>query len=282
VSAIVACGLIAAIPASDALGARSRLERPRRPLGSVCLYSHSSMDDPIVHPGVPGAAHQHDFFGNVSTDAFSTAESLAAADSTCRLKTDASAYWAPALYADDVAVTPIKARAYYVRKVDAKVSPPPLGLRIVAGGQKNVRFTCIVDAMPQRLGHMVRGCGDGRFAIGIRFPDCWNGVDLDSADHRSHMAYSDRGACPATHPVALAGLRLYITYPSPSEDALLTLASGDLTSAHADFFNAWHPEMVGELTNFCLNGRRPRNCSKRVPKAFRNLDRELSGAQSAT
>lgn len=236
------------------------------------------MDDPIVFPGQPGAAHLHDFFGNTSTDAFSTAESLAAGSTTCRLQTDRSAYWVPALYADGVAVTPIKARAYYVRKVEAKVQTAPVGLRIIAGGPKYVRFTCIVEAMPQKLGHMARGCGSGRFAIGIRFPECWNGVDLDSADHRSHMAYVVNDACPATHPVPVAGLRLYIAYPSPAEDALLTLSSGDLDSAHADFFNAWDPELSTELMNFCLNGRRPRNCSKRVPKSFRELDRQIAGS----
>src|SRR5262249_5691923 len=37
---------------------------------SVCFYSHSAKDDPIVVPGRPGAAaHLHDFLGNPSTDA---------------------------------------------------------------------------------------------------------------------------------------------------------------------------------------------------------------------
>lgn len=34
----------------------------------------------------------------------------------------------------------------------------------------------------------------------IRFPSCWNGVDLDSKDHISHMAYpinNESGPCPA-------------------------------------------------------------------------------------
>ena len=28
----------------------------------VCTFSHRAADDPIVHPGHPGAAHSHDFF----------------------------------------------------------------------------------------------------------------------------------------------------------------------------------------------------------------------------
>jgi hypothetical protein len=44
-----------------------------------CDFSHRNHDDPIVHPyppGAQGAAHQHDFFGNTSTDWDSTYNSM--------------------------------------------------------------------------------------------------------------------------------------------------------------------------------------------------------------
>jgi hypothetical protein len=43
----------------------------------------------------------------------------------------------------------------------------------------------------------------------IIFPACWDGVNLDSPNHQSHVAYgqgsgaSGGGACPKTHPVKL-------------------------------------------------------------------------------
>jgi len=43
----------------------------------------------------------------------------------------------------------------------------------------------------------------------IIFPTCWDGKNLDSPDHQSHVAYSSGsgatggGACPSTHPVKL-------------------------------------------------------------------------------
>ena len=42
----------------------------------------------------------------------------------------------------------------------------------------------------------------------IIFPSCWDGKNLDSPDHKSHVAYSNSGglgtpACPSTHPVAI-------------------------------------------------------------------------------
>jgi hypothetical protein len=40
-------------------------------------------DDPIVHPGMPGIAHGHDFFGNLTTNADSTYDSLLGQETTC-------------------------------------------------------------------------------------------------------------------------------------------------------------------------------------------------------
>ena len=46
---------------------------------------HHNSDNFIVAPGVTnGAHHTHDYVGNLSTDGFSTNESLAAAGTTCR------------------------------------------------------------------------------------------------------------------------------------------------------------------------------------------------------
>ena len=45
---------------------------------SVCDYSHSLKDDPIVYPGQPGVSHLHDFYGNTTTNAYSTIASLLA------------------------------------------------------------------------------------------------------------------------------------------------------------------------------------------------------------
>ena len=42
----------------------------------------------------------------------------------------------------------------------------------------------------------------------VIFPSCWDGKNLDSPDHKSHVAYSNGGGlgtpkCPSTHPVAI-------------------------------------------------------------------------------
>lgn len=43
----------------------------------------------------------------------------------------------------------------------------------------------------------------------VFFPSCWDGINSDSADHKSHMAYPstmDDGDCPSTHPIRLPSL----------------------------------------------------------------------------
>ena len=59
---------------------------------STCLPSHVAMDDPIVHPGEAGASHQHEFFGNKTTNADSTYANLRAGGTTCRILADTAAY----------------------------------------------------------------------------------------------------------------------------------------------------------------------------------------------
>src|SRR5207247_3302073 len=52
----------------------------------------------------------------------------------------------------------------------------------------------------------------------LNFPTCWNGHDLDSADHISHMAFAPAGtSCPGTHPVVVPRLQFVITYPRSEE-----------------------------------------------------------------
>src|SRR5438094_9976828 len=73
-----------------------------------CLYSHTQMDDPIVFPKQPGASHMHDFYGNITTDAFSTPASLLATTSTCKDSLDHSGYWVPQTSMSGVPIVPIK------------------------------------------------------------------------------------------------------------------------------------------------------------------------------
>jgi hypothetical protein len=50
-----------------------------------------------VYPKQPGASHLHDFFGNTTTNAFSTYAGMLAGGTNCQEPGDTAAYWAPAL-----------------------------------------------------------------------------------------------------------------------------------------------------------------------------------------
>ncbi|KAJ8514603.1 hypothetical protein ONZ45_g7887 [Pleurotus djamor] len=49
----------------------------------------------------------------------------------------------------------------------------------------------------------------------IHMPSCWDGENLDSTDHKSHVAFLsdlDNGECPSTHPVYLMKLFYEVTW----------------------------------------------------------------------
>ena len=58
--------------------------------------------------------------------------------------------------------------------------------------------------------------GEGEMEISISFQECWDGVNLDSPDHKSHVAFrqgeADDAPCPATHPVRLPRLDFFIRW----------------------------------------------------------------------
>jgi hypothetical protein len=69
------------------------------------------------------------------------------------------------------------------------------------------------------------------------------------------MAYSKNGVCPKSHPVAVPQIMLIIQYPIAS-DTPLQVASGGQLTGHADFFNAWKPNELKRLVDYCLNALR--------------------------
>ena len=252
-AAVVVAG--AAAIAALSLSSDSEAAEPRSPGQFVveCTYSHSAPDDPIVHPGDPGASHLHDFFGNVAVDAFTTAEDLTRTDTTCQQKLDRASYWAPAVYLDGERVLPTSSDAYYrpAPGIDPRsIEPYPEGLMIVSGDEHST-FSC---GRSLKAGQEPRPCAEGStLAIHVVFPPCWDGRSVDSPDHRSHMAFPEVGRCPDSHPVAVPELEFVVTYPIDGDMAGLMLASGAPQTAHADFFNGWDPDKLANEVEACLH-----------------------------
>ncbi len=258
-----------ALPAEQAPSGIRRLGLPARERGtnfvSVCRYSHSAPDDPIVHPGHAGASHLHDFFGNTTTRADSTRETLLAGSTTCRIEGDTAAYWTPALYDSGVLVAPQVALVYYTpgAKSHTHIQAFPAGLKVVAKEDNVVaRYACVGKGENSRGQMTPPTCPEGtHLVIRHRFPDCWDGRNLDSDDHTSHMTFAVRRECPSSHPVPMPAISVNVHYPSDGGE--IVLGSPDSPQApHADFFNGWDQPTLERLVKVCLNagvhcGRRP-------------------------
>lgn len=245
-----------------------------------CLFSHRAADDPIVHPGQPGASHLHDFFGATGTDASSTAASLRGGDTTCEDRDDTASYWAPALLNGSRPIKPDYVRAYYRAAVGANartVRVPPPGLQLISGDAHalpgewtptdEVGWGC--GLRPKRLHRQPPSDCTVNASLTLRlvFPDCWDGRRLSSADHLSHLARSRDGRCPSSHPVAILQVQVSAQYPiwrptsvAPSpRSADLTLASGGWQTSHGDLLNAWVQRRLERQTNLCI--RALANCT---------------------
>ncbi len=246
---------------------------------TVCEFSHMAFDDPIVYPGQPGRSHLHAFFGNTGVDANSTAASIAGSgNSTCRGGTvNRTAYWAPAII-DTKDGTPVKPESlitYYKTGyrgiAPAAVQPMPAGLRMIAGdstasaptGGGVAIFNCFDPSTGQgpKTVELPTTCPVGNTIWAtVVFPQCWDGVHLDSPDHKSHMAYPINGGCPATHPVPFPEVTLNFAYTVTDAAAVARwrLASDSYDSRipagyslHADWFNGWKPEIIEAFIRNC-------------------------------
>jgi hypothetical protein len=227
-----------------------------------CTFSHRAANDPIVYFGRPGASHLHDFFGNRTTNAFSTLKKLKKGPTTCRNLKDNSGYWTPSVRVNGALVTPNRMSAYYqsAGKDHTRIKAQPKGLKVVAGsaaatapqGLKITSWDCADDnTIPASTTPPT--CPLGTLALHVNFPDCWDGVNLDSPDHKSHLAYTGKGKiCPPTHPVLLPRLRVNVRYATTGGPTT-ELVSGGQFSGHADFFNAWKPAELKRLVRTCIN-----------------------------
>jgi hypothetical protein len=243
-----------------------------------CTFSHMGFNDPIVYPGQPGVSHLHTFVGNAATDASSTAESIATTgNSTCAGGTlNRSAYWFPTMIdtTDGTPLAPISFLVYYktgyggVKPADVK--PVPTGLRFISGsaagtptsGTSASRYACIggTDDIGWQSS-IPASCGNNtELIMEVSFPQCWDGVNLDSPDHKSHMAETTGSGCPSTHPVAIPKIDYEIHYAVTNTMAMWRLSSDNYASTspggysgHGDYILGWNTQTMQTFITNCDN-----------------------------
>ncbi len=186
--------------------------------------AHRNADNVVASPGEPGGAHHtHDYAGNLSTTAYSTDASLAAAGTTCPNGDRSTYYWPvlrllgqPSGDVDAVGggkdgnlgriITASSAVIRYVGSPVSNVVPMPEFLRVVVGDPKAVTDGDLDIARPKwsctgysdRFTRDYPLCPEGSDVLRVYdFPNCWNGTLLDSPSHTAHVvAASAAGACP--------------------------------------------------------------------------------------
>jgi hypothetical protein len=250
-------------------------------------------DNLIAAPGVDnGAHHVHDYVGNQDNDAFSSDEDLANADTSCRNQGDRSTYYWPVLRLQDGTeefdanelgggaegnvgriLKPAQAELKFVGNQQGDVVAMPKFLRIITGDAKsftngeanaNSSWSCtgfedrqVTDKYPL--------CPEGSQVVRTsNFQSCWDGQNIDSANHRDHMAFVQQdGGCPNGFQ-AIPQLQVRLVYDIPTP----TVENGQVRNPYAvdsfpeqlhkpitdhnDFINVMDEDLMNEVVD-CIN-----------------------------
>ena len=228
-----------------------------------CGLRRTGTFDPIVYPGQRNVGHRHEFYGgNINPN--STYGQLASDPATTCADdgepSDRASYWHPTVLINGVRAPLTDFRVYYTegRKHNAEIQDLPRGLKMI-GDRHDWGCGKGSGLSGQPSPPQCPSTSDG-LSFHVYLPSCWNGRDLDSADHRSHMAYplqrdaDDERECPDSHPVPLPAL-IYRgktgRWPAPSQ---VSLSSGAPDTMHVDYFDGWAGNRQSVLNDACIRG----------------------------
>ncbi|KAF8621991.1 hypothetical protein AX15_007345 [Amanita polypyramis BW_CC] len=135
--------------------------------------------------------------------------------------------------------------------------------------QQAITFLCLDfnGVSTRHNGLPLTSCPSGIRAQ-INFPSCWDGQNVDSSNHQSHVAFlsegPDKGTCTdSRYPVTLPRIFMEIYWGTGDFDAFRSQAMnttqpfvfsyGDRTGYgyHADFINGWEAGVLQNAVNKC-------------------------------
>ena len=266
----------------------------RLPVGQLLVHHLRFFRDRLLvgaqeqadEAGVPlRMSHLHVFFGNTGVTAASTTMFNGAPSASDGGTLNRTGYWVPAVIdtATGAPIQPSLMQVYYKSGYagvqPGEVQPFPAGLKMIAGNSKATTADPGVHDYDRVMNwecdngdggefpYLPTTCQTGTWLVmAVEFPQCWDGVHLDSADHKSHMAYPVNGGCPADHPVALPQVTERAIYVVPASGTSTWRLSSDNYSGgpggysgHADWFNGWDPATMQSIVSNCENAAK--DCS---------------------
>ncbi|TRM65774.1 hypothetical protein BD626DRAFT_485779 [Schizophyllum amplum] len=269
-----------------------------------CAQTTVVRSDPLVNPDSVGA-HLHQVVGGASFDFnMPTGYDLQAQStcSSCSIVENKSNYWTPTLYFQSPSngtLTRVKQRpgpitgspnggmVVYYNQI-GNVTAFPKGFRMVAGDpmirsynasyddSRSITFRCLQANDASGTGQDTNGMPTQACAGGVRsqinFPTCWDGKNVDSANHRDHVSYAINASfgnfgngCPSTHPVTIPLLFLetyWDTTPFNNEPGAFSngkqpfvWSMGDPTGYgyHADYMMGWPEDVLKQAMAQCTD-----------------------------
>ncbi|MER6547988.1 DUF1996 domain-containing protein [Streptomyces sp. NPDC001250] len=254
-------------------------------------------DNVIVAPGVSnGAHHFHDYVGNQGNNAFASDDDLAKAGTSCADQGDKSSYYWPVLRLQNGTqerdagspgggtegnagqiVTPGQVTLTFEGNPRGTVTAMPRLLRIITGdakafvngpGNANASWSC-TGYEDRQLKDKYPLCPAGSDVVRtFRFQSCWDGRNIDSANHRTHVAFTaPDGSCPAGfRAIPQLVQRLVYDVRAPSlKDGGRTVPLFAVDSFpeqlhkpvtdHGDFINVFDDALMREMVD-CINSGR--------------------------
>ncbi|ANS70203.1 secreted protein [Streptomyces lincolnensis] len=277
---------------------RMSQEASRGTFATQCGVNENKLynsDNVIVAPGVDnGAHHTHDYIGNQANDAFASNDDFAAGETSCQNQGDKSSYYWPVLRLQDGTeefdaqqqgggaegntgriLTASEVTLEYVGNPGGKVVAMPKFLRIITGDAKaftngtanaNAAWSC-TGFEDRQLTDKYPVCPEGSSLVRTsKFQSCWDGQNIDSANHRSHVAFADpaTGACPGGFkaiPQLVQRLVYDVDAPSLNDngrsspfyavDGFPEQMHKPITD-HGDFVNVFDEQLMNEMVQ-CIN-----------------------------
>ncbi|MGW0614737.1 DUF1996 domain-containing protein [Streptomyces sp. NPDC002788] len=255
-------------------------------------------DNIIAAPGVTnGAHHFHDYVGNQANNAFAGDQDLANAETSCDDQGDKSSYYWPVLRLQNGAqeqdadkpgggiegnageiVTPKQVTLTFVGNPREKVTAMPRLLRIITGDAKsfvngpanaNASWSC-TGFEDRQLKDKYPLCPRGSDVVRtFEFQSCWDGRNIDSANHRTHVAFADAaGTCPSGfRPIPQLVQRIVYDIDAPSlndggrttplfaVDSFPEQLHKPVTD-HGDFINVFDEKLMAEMVECINDGRK--------------------------